>query len=241
MFHARAPPPTKVAALVSGGKDGILAAHCAQCAGWDVTHLVTVQPGSPESYMFHVPNTAVAGPLVARAMRAPLVEVAARGGAEAEVDDLERALAPLGVDGFVSGAIASEYQRVRLERLGHRLGLKSFTPLWHKAAREVLATVSGEGWDVRFSAVAAEGLGAAWLGRRLDEAAARELLALHARLGVHPAGEGGEYESLVLDAPCYHERIEVGSARADWRRDGGVWVVEEARLAAKARAPRQVL
>jgi len=223
----------RVAALISGGKDSVLAAHCAETSGWDVTHVVTVRSRALDSYMFHVPNTDLA-PLIAQAMRKPLVTVETRGEKEAEVADLERALAELDIDGFVSGALASEYQRTRLEGIGHRLGLRSFTPLWHKAPKEVLATVAGPAWDVRFAAVAAEGLGEEWLGRRLDATAAGELLEIHERYSVHPGGEGGEYETLVLDAPCYHERIDVVRATSEWRRDGGVWSVEEARLAPKS-------
>lgn len=222
----------KVAALVSGGKDSVLAAHVAMQNAWDVTHVVTVRPHASDSYMFHAPNTDL-GPLLAGAFGLPLVEVATTGEKERELDDLEAALATLDVDGFVSGALASEYQRVRLERIGHRLGLKSFTPLWHKRPQEVLATVAGPGWDVRFAAVAAEGLDASWLGRRLDPAAIQDLARLHERVGIHVAGEGGEYETLVLDAPLWTRRIHVHAAHATWRRDGGAWHVDEATLTPK--------
>lgn len=225
----------KVAVLISGGKDSVLAAHVAMNHGWDVTHVVTVRPRVDDSYMFHSPNTHL-GALIAQAMGKEHVGVQTAGEKERELADLEAALAALPIDGFTSGALASEYQRVRLEGIGHRLGLKSFAPLWHKPPREILATVSGAGWDVRFAAVAAEGLGEAWLGRRFDAAALRDLDALHARYGLHVGGEGGEYESLVLDAPCYQQRIEVVRAHADWRRDGGAWVVDEARLAPKRAA-----
>lgn len=225
----------RVAALVSGGKDSVLALHVARCHGWDVTHLVTVKPRAHDSWMFHVPNTDL-GPLLAQAAGAPLVAVETHGEKEDEVRDLEAALAKLPIDGFVSGALASEYQRTRLEGVGHRLGLKSFTPLWHKRPMEVLRTVAGEGWDVRFAAVAAEGLDERWLGRRLDAKAIDDLQRLHERFGVHPGGEGGEYETLVLDAPCFRQRIEVSRATKDWRRDGGSWRVEEARLVAKRAA-----
>lgn len=222
----------RVAALVSGGKDSILALHCAQTHGWDVTHLVTVRSRADDSYMFHVPNTDLA-PLLARTTRTEVLVVETAGEKERELQDLEDALRGLPIDGFVSGALASEYQRTRLESIGHRLGLLSFTPLWHKTPAQVLETVSHPTWDVRFAAVAAEGLEERWLGRRFDRAAIHELGRLHEKHGLHVGGEGGEYESLVLDAPCYHERIEVIRAKAEWRRDGGVWRVEEARLAAK--------
>lgn len=225
----------KIAALVSGGKDGVLALHCAQSSGWEVTHVVTVRSRAEDSYMFHVPNTDLA-PLLAAAVGAQLVSVETQGEKERELDDLQAALEGLPIDGFVSGALASEYQRTRLEGIGHRLGLRSFTPLWHKTPAQVLETVTHPTWDVRFAAVAAEGLGERWLGRRLDKEAARELAALHERHGLHVGGEGGEYETLVLDAPCYHQRIEVVRASAIWRRDGGIWRVEEARLAPKLQA-----
>lgn len=220
----------KVAALVSGGKDSVLAVHCAQCDGWDVTHVVTVRPRADDSYMFHAPNTSL-GPLFAEAIGGAHVEVTTAGEKERELDDLESALGKLDVDGFVSGAVASEYQRTRLERIGHRLGLKSFTPLWHKTPESVLRTVADATWDVRFAAVAAEGLDASWLGARLTPERVEKLLALRDRHGVHPAGEGGEFETLVLDAPCYRKCIEVDRATSEWRRDHGAWRVEAARLA----------
>lgn len=222
----------RVAALISGGKDSVLAAHVAENHGWEVTHVVTVRSKADDSYMFHTPNTSLA-PLIAQAMGKPLVTVETRGEKEAEVADLERALGALPIDGFVSGALASEYQRTRLEGVGHRLGLKSFTPLWHKDPLAVLRTVAGSGWDVRFAAVAAEGLDESWLGRAIDAANIAKLEGLRAKFGVHPAGEGGEFETLVLDAPCYRERIEVTDAKTLWKRDGGTWIVQNARLAPK--------
>lgn len=223
----------RVAALVSGGKDSVLALHVAQCNGWDVTHVVTVRSRAPDSWMFHVPNTDLA-PLIADALALPLIEVETHGEKEAEVADLERALASLPIDGFVSGALASEYQRTRLEGIGHRLGLKSFTPLWHKAPRQVIETAAGPAWDVRFAAVAAEGLGERWLGRRITRETIAELEELHARSGLHLGGEGGEYETLVLDAPCYHARVDVQDAAVEWLRDSGVWRVRRACLQPKA-------
>jgi len=222
----------RVAALLSGGKDSVLATWVAQQHGWDVTHAVTVTPRATDSYMFHVPNTDLA-PLMAEAMAIPLVRVMTDGQKEHELADLEAALAALPIDGFVSGALASEYQRTRLEGIGHRLGLKSFTPLWHKRPLEVLRTVSGPAWDVRFAGVAALGLDESWLGARITPATIARLEALAARYQVHVAGEGGEFESLVLDAPCYRQRIEVVRAEAEWRRDAGTWRVLEARLVPK--------
>lgn len=222
----------RVAALVSGGKDSLLALHLMEMSGYDVTHVVTVRPKADDSWMFHVPNLDMV-PLVAEALGKPLHVVEVSGVAEREVEELEEGLRGLPVDALVSGAVASEYQRTRLDRVGHRLGFRTFAPLWHKRAEDVLETVVRFGYDVRFAAVAAEGLGEEWLGARLDDARIARLLALRDARRVHPAGEGGEFETLVLDAPTYRKRIVVDEARTEWARDRGTWRVLRAHLEAK--------
>ncbi len=222
--------------MVSGGKDSCLAAWIAEQHGWDVSHLVTVRPRAHDSWMFHVPNLDLV-PLLAEAWEKPLAVVDTCGEEGRELSELTEALRDLratrDLDGLVSGAVASEYQRTRLEGVAHAVGLKSFTPLWHKPPPAILAHVAAAGWDVRIAAVAAEGLDARWLGRRLDPAAVEDLARLERRFGVHPGGEGGEYESLVLDAPFLHRRIEVEEADSRWERDRGTWTVRRSRLAAK--------
>ena len=44
------------AALTSGGKDSILSVQKAIDQGIQVTHLVTVRPENPDSFMFHSSN-----------------------------------------------------------------------------------------------------------------------------------------------------------------------------------------
>lgn len=219
----------RVAALFSGGKDSAYAAHVAEQQGWDVSHLVTVQPPAEDSMMFHWPNIALT-PMLARAWGKEHVLAPVSGEPEQEVDELGEVLRPLGLDGIVSGAVASEYQRTRLERMGHRLGLKTFAPLWHKDPIVLMRSLRAAGFRAYVAGCFAEGLGEAWLGRPLDEAAIVELAALQRTKGIHPGGEGGEYESLVLEGPGWVHRVEVVRARKDWHRDRGVWRVEEARL-----------
>jgi diphthine-ammonia ligase len=219
----------RVAALFSGGKDSAYAAHVAEQWGWDVPVLVTVQPQGEESLMFHWPNVGLT-PLLAEAWGKEHILAQVSGEPEREVQELGEVLRPLGLDGIVSGAVASEYQRTRLERMGHGLGLRTFAPLWHKEPLALLESMARAGFDARVAGCFAEGLTKEWLGRPLDAAAQRDLAALQARLGVHPGGEGGEYESIVLHGPGWKQRVEVVHAEKEWHRDRGVWRVREARL-----------
>lgn len=202
-------------ALFSGGKDSYLALGLAREAGLDVDRLLTVD-ADVGSHLYHAPATrataVTAGALGLAHERARLAPTEGPAGSSAaaaarELEPLARWLddrlaatdPPLA--GLVSGVVESRYQRDRLAALCAEGGIELVTPLWGWDGRRVLGAMLDAGLAVDVVAVAAEGLDRSWLGRRLDAAAVEELLALAARHGIHPAGEGGEYETLVVDAP----------------------------------------
>lgn len=217
----------RVLVLLSGGKDSVAAVETARGFGWDVVAALALRPAADDAWMFHTPNLdVVAG--VARCLGLPLRSAAVRQGQDEEVADLEAALAQakadLRLDGVVSGALASEYQKTRIDAIGHRLGLRTFAPLWHKEPHGYVRSLVDGGWDVRFSRCAAEGVPAAWAGARLD-AARLEAMARHPARP-HVAGEGGEYETLVCWAPGWAERVVVDAARVEATAGRATWVVE---------------
>jgi uncharacterized protein (TIGR00290 family) len=121
----------KVAALFSGGKDSVYSIYIASQWGWEITHLISLLPINQESFMFHTINIDLV-PLLSQALVIPLVSKTTHGEKETELKDLEQLLSSLPIDGVISGAIASEYQRTRIEQVCDRLDIKSHTPLWHK-------------------------------------------------------------------------------------------------------------
>lgn len=219
----------KVAVLFSGGKDSTFALDIVQQWGWDTTHLVTLIPENTESWMFHALNLDLTG-LLAESLGIPHTTRRTKGRKEDELTDLSALLEPLPVDGVVSGAIASEYQRTRIERVCDRLGLKTFTPLWHKDQALLLQDQLNAGYRIMVVGVAAEGLTKDWLGRILDHQALAELQQLHTTTGVNVAGEGGEYETLVLDAPILRQHLVIDEQEKRWVRDSGALVVKKAHL-----------
>ena len=225
----------RVLALLSGGKDSVCAIETARGFGWDVAAALVLKPAQDDAWMFHTPNLGVVAG-VAECLGLPLVEADVRSGKAEEVEDLKAAVAAakreFGLDGLVSGALASEYQRTRIDRIGHETGLKSFAPLWHKEPREYLHQLLDDAWDIRFSRTAADGVPKAWAGQRLDPGKVQAMLAHRAK--PHVAGEGGEYETLVLDAPGYRRRIVVEKASVEESANRATWRVEEWRTEAKA-------
>jgi ABC transporter with metal-binding/Fe-S-binding domain ATP-binding protein len=243
MTDTRTDPPW--VSLFSGGKDSSWALYRALEVGLPVERLVTVHPES-ESFMYHVPATELAS-LAAESIGIPLVDVhpadfeerapagetsGERG--DRELEPLERALEHLarelgGLGGLTAGAVESEYQTSRIRAMADRLGCELFAPLWGEDPRGLAGAMLDAGFEILILQVAAGGLDESWLGRRLDREALAELESLNERYGVHLLGEGGEFETFVVDGPHMSRPIELAYERV-WEGDRGHLRVTDARL-----------
>jgi predicted ATP pyrophosphatase (TIGR00289 family) len=219
----------KVAALFSGGKDSVFAVYITQQYGWDVSHLVTLLPEKQDSYMFHSINIHLTG-LLAEAINIPLVKKLTKGEKEKELADLQNLLQDLEIDGVISGAIASEYQRTRIEKICDEIGIKSFTPLWHKNQELLLRDQVKGRFHIIIVGVFASGFDETWLGKIIDEQTIDTLVSLHEKYRINIAGEGGEFETLVLDGPLFHKKLVIDESVKEWNRDNGIFQVKRAHL-----------
>jgi len=222
----------KLAALFSGGKDSTYAAHLAEKGGHEVSIFACMRPARGDSYMFHGVNIHLT-PLVAEAQGKPLASAPSSGEKEKEVEELKRLIELLDVKGVVSGAIASKYQRDRVNQICSELGITHLSPLWGKEPQEILEAEVKSGMEIIMDHVAANGLDKGWLGRRIDMKATAELAKLSERYGINVCGEGGEYESLVVDAPWFMKRLEIKKAEVVWEGTSGTYKVDEAALRPK--------
>ncbi len=205
----------RIAVLYSGGKDSTFALYWAAQQGWDVCCLVSLFPSRADSWMFHTPNIQFVKHQ-AEALGLPLVAQATSGEKEAELQDLKTALntarKQYTLNGIVVGALASDYQQERVNRICEDLQLKTYAPLWHKDQDRLLREMIECGFEIIIQHVAAEGLSEKWLGRKIDRACYQDLLKLHEQYSLNPAGEGGEYESFVLDGPIFKKKLVIVEA-----------------------------
>jgi len=223
----------KVASLFSGGKDSTYALWYAQMQGWNVERLVTVFPENQESWMFHFPALRWTS-LQADAIGIPQERVATKGVKEEEVEDLANGLrklvGELGVEGIVSGAVASEYQRTRLDNICDKLGLRSFAPLWHKKQEQLVRDEVDAGFEIIITACNALGLNEKWLGKPLGIKGVEELIKLNKKYGLSVAFEGGEAETFTLNGPVFSKRLVVTKSTPHWKGDSGYLELEEVRV-----------
>lgn len=223
-------------ALFSGGKDSTLSLHRAVEAGHEPCLLLTVAPRLSDSWMFHTVALEMAA-LQAGAMGLPHRYAEVSGEREGEVEELLGALRglrdELGFECIVSGGVASSYQRRRIDMIADRLGIRHLSPLWGLSGDDILTELTRRGFEVVITAVSAAGLGREWIGRRLDEDAVRELKGLSRLYGINPVGEGGEMETLVLDAPLCRRRIRIEEYGVEWLGSRGYMVIKRASLSEK--------
>jgi len=209
-----------LACLFSGGKDSTYAAHLMEQAGHEVVCLVTVVPEDPHSWVFHTLNLEHL-PEMAKAMGKDLIAVPSSGEEGADLEALESALSNLDVEGVVTGAIASDYQWDRINGVCHKLGLRVFSPLWRKDQLALLNDMLQAGMRIMLVGVYSDGLGREWLGRVLDRGSVDELASLAKARGMNVSGEGGEYETLVLDSPMHLSPLVADDILVEFARDSG--------------------
>ena len=222
----------RLAALVTGGKDSILALYRAQKMGHNIEVLATMIPKRDDSYMFHFPNIHITDH-ISRALEIPLVTAQTSGIKEKELEDLERLLSSLDVEGVVTGAVLSSYQKDRIDRICNRLGIKSIAPLWQQNPLNIMKELIDLKFKVIIVGVYAYGLDQTWLGQEINTETLRKLVDLNEKHQISLVGEGGEYESLVLDAPFFKKSIKIVKAKTNYENNSGVYTIIKAKLVNK--------
>ena len=223
----------KIGALLSGGKDSLYAAWRMLQTGHEIACFITIQSRNPESYMFHTPNIGLTR-LQAEAAGIPLLVQETEGLEEKELDDLttaiQRSAHEYGLEGIVTGAIQSVYQASRIERICHQEHLWCFSPLWLCDQEQYLHSLVSDGFEVIVAGVFAEPLDETWLGMSIDLSFLERMKKINKKYHVSLAGEGGEYESFVCNAPFFTKSITIMDAKTWFEHGAGGYVITRAEL-----------
>lgn len=207
------------------------------------------------SYMYQTAGHSIV-PLYAEALKLPLYRqeicgIAANssrdyhpGSSMDKSNDETESLLPLlrkvivahpTVNAVCSGAILSTYQRTRIESVARRLDLVPLSYLWQYPSLPpnlpggLLDDIAAVGFDVRIVKVASGGLDEDLLWSNLMDPSVRTKVERSiARFGGSVLGEGGEYETLVVDGhpAIWKGRIEVQDQEWCIGRGGGgeAWI-----------------
>jgi diphthine-ammonia ligase len=225
----------KLGVLFSGGKDSVFALYKAM-QKHEIVCLISIISENKESFMFHTPNVHLTD-MQAKALEIPIITHKTEGIKEEELEDLKSAISKAkkqyNLDGIVTGAIESVYQATRIQKICDELDLWCFNPLWQADQLDHLDEIVKEKFKVLITGVFAEPFTKKWLGREIDEKSIKELEKLHHSHKINPAGEGGEFETLVIDGPIFKKSLEITKHEIFYKNFNGVYTIEEAELVDK--------
>ena len=88
-----------------------------------------------------------------------------------------------------------------IQNICNKLNIECFNPLWQMDQEELLREIVKLNFKVKIVKVAADGFDEKWIGRIIDEKAIEDLLRLREKYGIAINGEGGEYESEIVNFP----------------------------------------
>jgi len=224
----------RLAALFSGGKDSTYAVYLAEKRGYEIPLLVTISPATDESYYFHYPNIWITK-LQAEAMEKSHLMIPAGPTRDDELRALTDLIDKISgkVDGLLSGVIKSGAQYETFKKLCGEKGLKFVTPLWNQDPVRLLEGMISDNFEIMIVGVAAEGLKKELLGKILDKELLKFLKELSKSYGISPVGEGGELETLVVDAPIFHKKIKILDYEIHWSGYSGFMNIRNAELVEK--------
>jgi ABC transporter with metal-binding/Fe-S-binding domain ATP-binding protein len=202
----------KLGVLFSGGKDSCYAAYLAKKAGHELTCLISVFSENPESYMFHTPNINLAEKQ-AEVMNISIVIQKTKGKKEEELKDLEiaikKAKQKYEIEGVITGAIESVYQASRVQKICNKMDIECFNPLWQKSETEYLHELIKNKFKIIITGVFAFPLDKNWVGMEINGHFIDSIKELNEKYQIHPAGEGGEFETFVLDCPLFKKPLKI--------------------------------
>jgi diphthine-ammonia ligase len=204
----------------SGGKDSCLALYRALQAGGSCSALLTMLDENGERSRSHGLRPEVLE-AQARAMKLPLhVGLASWSSYEAVFVEQLQTLRESGVTAAVFGDIDLEDHRQWEEKVCARVGLKTCLPLWKAPRRALLDEFLAAGFTAIVVAAREDRLPPDCLGRVLDE----ELIAWIESHGCDACGEEGEYHSVVVNGPLFHQPLQLIAGERSLH--GGCWFLD---------------
>jgi asparagine synthase (glutamine-hydrolysing) len=206
------PKKLKLACLYSGGKDSNLSLYLMEKKGYTINCLLSLFPETDFSYMYQKTDEIVIN-LQAKALNLPILTIKTKGEKEKELKELEllliEAKESYNIDGIITGALFSEYQKVRIEDICNKLYLKCISPLWQMSQEKEMELLLKNKFKFIFIKIAAYGLDKSWLGKIITKKDLEKLKIINKKVGINIAGEGGEFESLVIDSPDFKKKLKI--------------------------------
>ena len=196
--------------MYSGGKDSNYAVKKAKDKGWEISYLLSVKPTRTDCFLFHY-ATVEKTPMQAEALGLKHHLITCEtADAKKEAEIVKDFVATQEkVDAVILGGTGLQKTQIRsLQEALKPLGIKVFAAHQGEDHAEVLKQMIKDEFEIMITQVASDGL-AEWLGKKITKESIKKLEEDSKKYGFHIGGEGGYYDTFVLDCPAFTEKIEI--------------------------------
>lgn len=201
-----------VAILYSGGKDSTLAIEYALEKNWNIKYLLSVKPNRTDCYLFHFATVELTKKMAEILGIKHIYTTCTDADPEKEAMIVKKIVEQNPVDSVILGGIGLQETQIKSIRDAlFSLGIDVFASHTGYDHTELMKDMIKKGYDIIITEIAAEGLGVKWLGERLTSKNINEFVKNAEKYGFHPGGEGGPYNTLVVDGPIFSKKLEIVS------------------------------
>ncbi len=199
-----------VAILYSGGKDSTLAIEYAIEKNWNIKYLISVKPNRTDCYLFHFATVELTKKMAEVLGIKHIYTTCTEADPQKEAMIVKKIVEENPVDSVILGGIGLQETQIKSIRDAlFPLGIDVFASHAGYDHTRLMTDMLRKGYEIIITEVAAEGLGNNWLGERLTLKNIDEFVKTAEKFGFHPGGEGGPYNTLVVDGPIFSKRLEI--------------------------------
>lgn len=189
----------------SGGKDACLALYKAIEQGYSVDLLFTTFIGSGEHSRAHGLKKEIIE-AQSKSLNIPFeIGFADWGKYGPVLTEFINRSKTKDITGGIFGDIDLESHKEWLEDIAKETEIEAIFPLWNRQRVEIVKEFIELGFKTIIISTKTSVMDSKYLGRVLDKDLVEEFL----EIGIDPAGEDGEFHTLVIDGPIFSDKIEL--------------------------------
>ena len=215
-----------VAILYSGGKDSTLAIEYALNKGYNIKYLLSVKPTRTDCFLFHYATVEHTKEL-ANILGLKHILISCDLADPIKEADLVKnvVLKEEKIDALILGGIGLQLTQIgSLQKALIPSGMEVFAAHAGQDHDQIIKDMIDRGYEIIITQIASDGL-KNWIGKSLNKENFNSFVRDSVKYGFHVGGEGGYYDSFVVDGPIFNQKLEILSSKKVMESDYNGYVL----------------
>jgi len=215
-----------VAILYSGGKDSTLAIEYALNKGYNIKYLLSVKPTRTDCFLFHYATVEHTKEL-ANILGLKHILISCDLADPIKEAELVKnvVLKEEKIDALILGGIGLQLTQIgSLQKALLPSGMEVFAAHAGQDHDQIIKDMIDRGYEIIITQIASDGL-KNWIGKSLNKENFNSFVRDSVKYGFHVGGEGGYYDSLVVDGPIFNQKLGILSSKKVMESDYNGYVL----------------